>query len=122
MHEPEPSDESDFLMRLRQRIGSFGDASLQRYIDLFLVDTASRLEVLRAALERRDLQAIRRECHALKGACLELGMTRMGRFCDSLREASRDERPEALPGALDGLTREFARIRPQIEAQTSRSA
>jgi signal transduction histidine kinase/CheY-like chemotaxis protein len=122
MHEPEPSDESDFLMRLRQRIGSFGDASLQRYIDLFLVDTASRLEVLRAALERRDLQAIRRECHALKGACLELGMTRMGRFCDSLREASRDERLEALPGALDGLTREFARIRPQIEAQTSRSA
>ena len=122
MHDAEPSDETNFAMLLKQRFNGISDESLEHYIDLFLVDADSRLEVLRAALEVRDLKAVRRECHALKGTCLELGMKKLERCCDLLQEACREERIEALPGALDGLVREFGRIRPQIEAQITRSA
>jgi len=122
MQEAEPSDETNFMMQLKQRVTGFSDESLRHYIDLFLVDADSRMEVLRAALEVRDLKTIRRECHALKGTCLELGMKKLERCCDSLQEACRDERIEALPGALDVLVREFGRIRPKIEAQITRSA
>jgi PAS domain S-box-containing protein len=113
---------SEVLQRLRERAGGFDHELMKGYIDLFLSDTATRLESLRAALERRDYETVRRECHALKGACLELGASEMSHCCEALGEASRDRRVQALPGALESLRREFDRIRPVFEAERSRPA
>ena len=103
--------------QLQNRIG---DEFLGQFIDLFLDDTTSRLEVLHTALEQRDLETVRRECHALKGACLELGVADMGDCCDALGQASRDERLDDLPEALHRLTSEFERVRPLFEAEKGR--
>jgi HPt (histidine-containing phosphotransfer) domain-containing protein len=90
---------------------------LSSYIDLFLQDTASRLDSLGAAFDRHDLDALRRESHALKGACLEFGVVRMGRYCDELRDSAEDEKLDQVPDLLCSLRQEFNRIRPVFEAE-----
>ncbi len=94
--------------------------ALDEFIDLFLSDTSSRLEVLQDALIKSDLKTIRRECHALKGACLEMGVSGLSSCCEALGKASRDKRVEDLPGELDRLAAEFERVRPIFEAGRSR--
>ena len=103
--------------QLRDRTAAQGVTFLSSYIDLFLQDTASRLDSLSAALDRHDLDALRRESHALKGACLEFGVVRMGRYCDELRDSAEDEKLDQVPDLLCSLRQEFNRIRPVFEAE-----
>ena len=70
---------------------------------------------MRHALAEQDLNTLRRECHALKGACLEMGVTSLGGCCDALGKASRDNRLEDLPAEFDRLAAEFQRVRPIFE-------
>jgi CheY-like chemotaxis protein/HPt (histidine-containing phosphotransfer) domain-containing protein len=117
---PIPGVKQDLFTQLRDRAGVGGRGFVQNYIDLFLDDTATRLEVLRAALERQDHATLRRESHALKGACLEFGIARMGERCDALRDASRAGHLDEESAALDGLRQEFDRVRPVFEAEKNR--
>jgi CheY-like chemotaxis protein len=110
----------DLVDRLQDRAGDVGDNFIGEFIDLFLDDTESRIEILRVALDEQDLETLRRECHALKGACLELGVADLGTCCDDLGKASREKRVDDLPGALHRLTAEFERVRPIFEAEKSR--
>ena len=114
------STDENFVDQLQERAGVANDAVINEFIDLFLDDTASRIEILHAALQQQDLKTVRRECHALKGACLELGVDQLGAFCDDLGRASREQRYEDLPLALDRLTAEFDRVRPLFEAGKTR--
>ena len=90
--------------------------ALDEFIELFLTDTTSRIEILHDALGKKDLNTIRRQCHALKGACLEMGVTSLGSCCEALGKASRDRRVDDLPSELQRLTAEFERVRPIFEA------
>lgn len=117
---PEPPIDSQTFLRLRDRAGANSEAFLSTYIDLFLQDTESRLQILNAALEHQDLKTLAREGHALKGACLEFGLTRMSNFCDALETASRDGHLDELADALRRLTDEFERIQPIFEAEKNR--
>ncbi len=110
------SEDHDLLARIRDRAGDGSGGNLAEYINLFLTDTMSRLQVLQAALEHQDFVTFSRESHSLKGACLELGVSRMGRCCDLLRNASRDKRLDLMPEALKQLSEEFDRVRPILEA------
>jgi len=111
-----------FASRLRDATGVVDADVLDEFINLFLDDTRSRLEIMKSALDKQDVDTIRRECHALKGACLELGVSRLGSCCDALGQASRDLRLDDLPAELHRLTAEFERVRPIFEAGRSRSA
>jgi signal transduction histidine kinase/DNA-binding response OmpR family regulator len=108
------------MARLQVRAGGDGEAFVSDYIDLFLRDTSSRLEIMRAAAEREDQDTLCRECHALKGACLEVGVEQMCACCDALRDASKDQRFDEVPAALLRLREEFDRVRPVFEAEKSR--
>jgi two-component system sensor histidine kinase/response regulator len=110
----------DIIGRLQNRAGVIDSNALDEFIDLFLSDASSRLEVLQEALRKSDLKTIRRECHALKGACLEMGVTSLSSRCEALGKASRDKRVDDLPTELDRLTAEFERVRPIFEAGRKR--
>jgi len=116
-----PPIDPQALSRLRDRAGRRSDKFVRGYIDLFLQDTGERLEVLRAALERRDHHLLGREIHALKGACLEFGVSQMSVYCDELRDASRDGRVDELPDALRRIKSEFERVKPVFEEARNRS-
>jgi two-component system sensor histidine kinase/response regulator len=111
---------NDIIGRLQNRAGVIDSKALDEFINLFIDDTRSRLDTMREAVQANDLKTIRRECHALKGACLEMGVTGLSSRCDALGKASRDKRLNDLPGELERLTAEFERVRPIFEEGRSR--
>ena len=111
---------SDVITRLQDRAGVIDGDALDEFIGLFIEDTSARLDVMQQALVNSDLKTIRRECHALKGACLEMGVTSLSSRCDALGKASRDNRVDDLPGELERLAAEFERVRPIFEESRNR--
>jgi CheY-like chemotaxis protein/HPt (histidine-containing phosphotransfer) domain-containing protein len=107
----------ELLAHLQQRIATDDGLFLSTYIDLFLQDTAARLIKLSDAMDSGDAAAMMRECHTLKGACLEFGMSRMGRYCDDIRDSAANRDLEVIPQLLIVLQREFERIGPVLEAE-----
>ena len=115
----------DALVQLRdslvQRTGYDDETFLNDYIGLFLTDTKKRLAALSSAFFSGDSETVRREAHALKGACLELGADRMARFCDDLSVAAKQENLDDVGMIVGKLDREFARLRPVYESAQVRS-
>lgn len=112
-----PQGDEELLSHLHQRTGMDDELFLNTYIDLFLQDTAARLNKLSDAMDGGDTAALMRECHTLKGACLEFGMSRMGRYCDDIRDSAANRNLDVIPQLLIVLKREFERIRPVFEAE-----
>ncbi len=113
-------EDDDIIARLQNRAGVINGDALNEFISLFIDDTIARLAVMQRALRDSDLKTIRRECHALKGACLEMGVTSLSCCCDALGKASRDNRLDDLPLELNRLTAEFERVRPIFEEGRNR--
>ena len=113
-------DGGDIIARLQNRAGVINGEALDEFISLFIDDTSARLDVMQQALRKSDLKTIRRECHALKGACLEMGVPSLSSCCDALGQASRDNRLDDLPVELGRLTAEFERVRPIFEEGRNR--
>ena len=107
--------------QLVDRAGPGGAAFVHDYIDLFLSDTASRLDNMHTALAEENTEELSREGHALKGTCLEFGVVRMGEYCDSLRAASKQGKLEEASRILAMLDNEYARVCPVFEAEKAAS-
>jgi two-component system sensor histidine kinase/response regulator len=110
----------DIIGRLQNRAGIIDRKALEEFITLFIDDASTRIDTMRDALAEQDLKTIRRECHALKGACLEMGVTSLSSCCDALGKASRDNRLRDLPTEFNRLAAEFQRVRPIFEEGRSR--
>ncbi len=106
------SAEREVREQLQSRVNDKNEF-LCDYIDLFLDDTNSRLKLLDAASAERDWNTVRRESHALRGACLEMGASAMGKQCARVQEATHNADASA---ALHQLRNEFDRIQPVFEA------
>ncbi|MET0623876.1 MAG: Hpt domain-containing protein [Pyrinomonadaceae bacterium] len=77
-------------------------------IDLYAEDTPRRLDAIRSALAARDLAALRRAAHALKGSSASLGARQVMMLCEKLEQSSGLQGGEML---LTCLEREYARVR-----------
>lgn len=114
------AEDQDALALLRrnlvERTGHDDQSFLKDYIGLFLDDTSARLERMGQALASGEADAVRREGHALKGSCLELGADRMARYCEDLSVAARNDNLDEVGVVIGNLDREFARLRPVYES------
>ena len=63
-----------------------------------------------------DTETVRRQGHALKGSCLELGADRMARFCEDLSVAAKHDNLDEVGAIIGRLDQEFARLRPFYES------
>jgi two-component system sensor histidine kinase/response regulator len=106
---------------LVERTGHDDESFLKDYIGLFLDDTGARLDRMCQALASGESDTVRREGHALKGACLELGADRMARFCEDLSVAASTDNLDEMGVVIGKLDREFARLRPVYESAQARS-
>ena len=101
---------------IAERAGQDDDSFVRDYIDLFLSDAESRLSEMSQAFVSGDTETVRRQGHALKGSCLELGADRMARFCEDLSTAAKNDNLDEVGAVIGRLDREFARLRPFYES------
>lgn len=100
------------LERLR-RFG--GDTLLRDMIDLFLEHAPRRIAASRQALSGTDLSPLRLSVHSLVSSCAQLGAEQMRRLSADA-ELAAVATPQALPGLLDALEREFEIVKPLLIA------
>jgi HPt (histidine-containing phosphotransfer) domain-containing protein len=79
----------------------------------FLEETPPQIERLREACASGQSETLRREAHALRGACLNLGASGMAAACRKLEAAA----PADAPESIAALEAELARVRPEIERE-----
>jgi len=113
-------ESSAIRSNLAKLTGHDDDSFISGYIDLFLGDAESRLTKMMLALEDGDINTVRREGHALKGSCLELGADRMARYCEDLSAAARNANLSEAESVLRKIAREYARLRPVYESAVPR--
>jgi signal transduction histidine kinase/DNA-binding response OmpR family regulator len=106
----------DLRRKIAERAGQDDESFLRDYIALFLNDTESRLSEMSQAFVAGDTDTVRRQGHALKGSCLELGADRMARFCEDLSVAAKHDNLDEVGVVIGRLDREFARLRPFYES------
>jgi HPt (histidine-containing phosphotransfer) domain-containing protein len=80
-------------------------------IDLYVEDTPRRLAAIRGALAARDLAALRRAAHGLKGSSASLGARPVEMLCEKLERLPGSELLQGGAILLARLEREFARVR-----------
>jgi CheY-like chemotaxis protein len=114
--------ESSVLEHLYSRIGRDDADKLNTYIDLFLSDSAKRIQDLHEALLADDTRILSRQSHALKGACFEIGHRRMGQYCDDLRAVSEQGKLDDASPIVDVLDEEFGHLRRILEAEKGKNA
>ena len=107
---------ADLRRSLVERTGYTDESFITNYIGLFLDDTGERLDRMSEAFARGDSDSVRREGHALKGACLELGADRMVRYCEDLSVLANHANLDEMEQVLGKLSREFDRLRPVYES------
>ena len=88
---------------------------LRELITLFLRDTPERLDALRRALARDDLETTGRAAHSLKGSAANLGAAGLQSLAASAETAARDRAQPGLVTLLALLDAEFAQVRRQLE-------
>jgi len=113
--QPQPLQEH-VTAHLRDRSAG-DDVFLSGYIELFVADTESRIQMLQDAAVREEWDTVRRQAHALKGACLEVGASAMGTQCDNVTRATDGGDLSMVPESLRQLAQEFERIQPILEAR-----
>lgn len=96
------------LDRLRLVLGD--DIELHReIIDLYLADSRKRLAEMHAALNRQDLETLRRQAHAIKGSSGNVGAERVQQAALTLENMAREVSSPNLDLHLARVQEEFNR-------------
>ena len=76
-------------------------------VDSLLGDLPKRLELLRAAIERGDVNAVRHEAHTMKGSSSNLGASAFAELCALLSTHCKSGELQKLRDTCQALEREF---------------
>ena len=99
------------IRKLATSLGERGRASVDALIGTFLGHVPEQMSIISDALERNDLDSVRREAHALKANASTFGG-------DRLAELSRELESEAKAGSLDGRGDLVDRVADELERVT----
>jgi HPt (histidine-containing phosphotransfer) domain-containing protein len=90
-------------------------------VELFLGTTPVRLTTLRTAVAAGDATAIRAMGHAIKGSCLLLGLTRLGKACEMMERSGVEGNLDTTPLWLDRIESELALATERLTQLTGAS-
>jgi HPt (histidine-containing phosphotransfer) domain-containing protein len=94
---------------------------IEETVAIFLADAERRIELLRGAVAARDGSETRRLAHAIRGACLVLGVSRLAQVCGVLEQLSVTGPLAEAPQALDRVMAEYQVARDALRRVASRS-
>ncbi len=103
-----PATDAGALDRLK-RFG--GGKLLGEMIRLFLTAAPERIASARTALGRGNANGVELALHSLKSSAAQLGALRMQRLSERGELEARDGALASLPGVLEELDQEHARVR-----------
>lgn len=95
------------LSRLREIYEDDTTGMLELY-DMMLKNNAAHLDKLDAAVEARDLDAVRKSAHAIKGSSGNVGANRLSRIAADVEDSARD-------GSWNSVAERIAEMRPDFE-------
>lgn len=90
--------------------GEAGEGLLDQYLNLFMEDARARLQTMTTALDAGEHERLRREAHALKGSCMQLGIRPLTDYCEALCEAAGNGQADVAAECLQRLQVELTRI------------
>lgn len=106
-------------LQLQELSEVLGAEEVREILDLFLEDSAPRLEMLSRAVAATDTSAAQREAHSLKGAAGNLGAMSLWSVCEGLeRQIKHGDWPAAnqdvlvLRSQLGAVYDHFGAVRP----------
>ena len=101
------------LTELRESVG--GDAEfVAELIDDFVADAPIQIETLRRSATLGDAGAARRAAHTLKGNARTFGANELASLCEEAEAAAGASELGAVLQCLDGIEREWARVRAEL--------
>jgi len=92
-----------------------GADQMRQLVELFLHDTAGRLDELTAAVEAGDAMRVAALAHNLCGSCANLGARDMAERCRDMEREANDGRVEAA--RLGPLVAAFDRAHAELRAE-----
>jgi HPt (histidine-containing phosphotransfer) domain-containing protein len=102
------------LVRIRE--AADGDEEfLRQLIEVFLDDTALRMQELNAALEARDGRVLGRTAHQLKGSSANVGASMLFDLARTLEKMGQGNELARAQEVFAGLEAEYARVRTELE-------
>jgi HPt (histidine-containing phosphotransfer) domain-containing protein len=108
------------LQELRSLQTESSPGFLAELIDLFLKEAAQHVAKLRAASEGRDLGALERAAHTLKGSSGNLGAETLSRLCARLQTAAKAAEWDGILALLADLEREYVQVEAELKAERAR--
>jgi HPt (histidine-containing phosphotransfer) domain-containing protein len=106
-------NESPIVARLRD-IADDDQEVIAELVGIFDRDTRSRIDELRAALARADLDASKWSTHSLKGSCGNMGFEDMYHLCQQLEKQVCGEAMTEAAQTCELLERAFVDLREQF--------
>jgi HPt (histidine-containing phosphotransfer) domain-containing protein len=97
-----------------ERLG--GHAFVGRVIGAFLREAPARVASARAALERRDAEALAVAGHGMISSAGNLGADGVSELGRNIERATQLGHWDILPGLVERLETAFARVRTRLEA------
>lgn len=91
-----------------------------RLVDLFLSESAGRVEQLREAARDRDADRVRRLAHGFKGSAGYFGAARLLAVCRDLEKHATDASPAELEASAEEVASCFAEAKAAIDAVRER--
>jgi len=110
--------DADQIESLRQLSGG-GENLLAVMADLFLRDTPTRLETMKAAAAVGDAETLARAAHNLIGSCGNVGALRMVTLCRTIDQRARAGDVAEAPALVERLAGEFALVETALREKVS---
>jgi CheY-like chemotaxis protein/HPt (histidine-containing phosphotransfer) domain-containing protein len=104
------------------RAGIGGNDFATSLIELYLVESASRMTALKEAAAQRDWPLVKFIAHSLKGSSSSVGANGLADICGELEKRARQTSVDGTPELVRALEDEFTRVRDALRIEQGRDA
>jgi signal transduction histidine kinase/CheY-like chemotaxis protein/HPt (histidine-containing phosphotransfer) domain-containing protein len=105
------------LHAIRHLPGPNGASLVAKVIRAYLADTPARLAQIRAALEARDAEALRKAAHGMKSSSANVGAEHLAALCKELETMGRSASLDGAALVLAAADAELLRVEAALKAQ-----
>ena len=86
------------------------DELVAELVQMFLLESPARLDLLRGAVVQGDWTVVKVEAHTLKGGAANFGARLLAALCDELEHLDPGERPVVRADLVDRIAAEFEKV------------